>query len=452
MNTHTRIFRALSLPNRRRGLGLGLAALTGLSMPACDAPEDGEFAELTEEDSDGSESEAIPQLDDAELVVEQTPVALTTVDIDADTYGTDLELTMSGSNVLVLDGSTGAQLASINVSGVDKIVYNGTGGDDRLFAYTVTVDMEVWAKGGDDDIRTGSGSDKIYGANGADILHGSTGNDYVNGGNGDDTLYGGYGADVLEGGKGEDDVYGQFGNDILFANQIHNTGNDTWDDALYGGDGTDFMWLGSGDSSTDVENDRSNAIMALPHLWCTVFGDELVRMKSRSSDEFVSADNETTNLVGVYLKTEPSMGTSEKFYAHCDMSDTYPYKLFYQRSGYGFGDIWAASWGPWWGNDEIDGGIYAGPNGNLDVSADHTFEHHRDILEGIYLSDSLEDAMDGYTGSGHLPFYDGATASWTFGSDDETGIWKIGNPYITYDADGVVTDENLFQVTRQNTW
>ena len=57
MNTHTRIFRALSLPNRRRGLGLGLAALTGLSMPACDAPEDGEFAELTEEDSDGSESE-----------------------------------------------------------------------------------------------------------------------------------------------------------------------------------------------------------------------------------------------------------------------------------------------------------------------------------------------------------------------------------------------------------
>ena len=85
------------------------------------------------------------------------------------------------------------------------------------------------------------------------------------------------------------------------------------------------------------------------------------------------------------------------------------------------------------------------------MSADHTFEHHRDILEGIYLSDSLEDAMDGYTGSGHLP-YDGATASWTFGSDDETGIWKVGNPYITYDDDGVVTDENLFKVNRVGSW
>ncbi len=104
---------------------------------------------------------------------------------------------------------------------------------DYISANHASFNVTDDTRGGNDEIRGGTGDDIIYGQGGNDILYGEDGNDILYGGAGDDKLYGGAGNDTLNGGSGDDLLVGGKGNDILTGG----TGSDT------------FQWL-SGDQGT----------------------------------------------------------------------------------------------------------------------------------------------------------------------------------------------------------
>ncbi|MGO4527388.1 M10 family metallopeptidase C-terminal domain-containing protein, partial [Microvirga sp. 2MCAF35] len=98
-----------------------------------------------------------------------------------------------------------------------------------------------------ENVRGGSGNDKITGNSAANTLSGNFGNDTLFGLAGNDTLYGGEGNDTLFGGQDHDMVYGGAGNDAILGE----AGNDYIDggdlnDALDGNSGDDTILGGSG--------------------------------------------------------------------------------------------------------------------------------------------------------------------------------------------------------------
>jgi len=111
-----------------------------------------------------------------------------------------------------------------------------------------TLDREVNAKGGRDQITTDGGDDKIDAGAGSDRVFSGSGDDYV---------YGGAGADILVGEEGDDWIYGQNGNDRIFGRSgqdylFGQNGRDRiWggadDDHAYGGRGNDIIWGEAGD-------------------------------------------------------------------------------------------------------------------------------------------------------------------------------------------------------------
>lgn len=100
---------------------------------------------------------------------------------------------------------------------IQRIVFNGNGGDDRATATGVT-DLPVRLDGGagSDTLTGGTGNDTIYGGDGSvsDTVNGGPGNDLISGGGGADRDYGNAGddtileydgsADVADGGTGYD--------------------------------------------------------------------------------------------------------------------------------------------------------------------------------------------------------------------------------------------------------
>jgi len=86
---------------------------------------------------------------------------------------------------------------------------------------TLTKGDDYWAGWLDvaDDVYAGGGDDELRGGRGNDVLRGEDGNDYIDGGEGVDSLYGGSGNDVLN-------------------------GIDAWSDYLYGGEGSDLLIVG----------------------------------------------------------------------------------------------------------------------------------------------------------------------------------------------------------------
>jgi Ca2+-binding RTX toxin-like protein len=101
-----------------------------------------------------------------------------------------------------------ATLASALLFSVPAQAHHGypvhlTTGHDS-YANSTSWNLHVWAYGGDDDVRTGTGKD---------WLEGMYGWDYLNGGGGDDVLIGGEGRDLLVGGAGWDICIGNSGAD-----------------------------------------------------------------------------------------------------------------------------------------------------------------------------------------------------------------------------------------------
>ena len=116
-------------------------------------------------------------------------------------------------------------------------------GNDTIDGVLSTLSLDISAGGGSDQIRSGSGSDTIYGGLGNDVLEAHSGRDLIYGGLGDDTLDGGSDDDTLFGGDGRDEIGGGVGNDILYG------GAD--DDNVSGGEGNDLLYGESGDDSID---------------------------------------------------------------------------------------------------------------------------------------------------------------------------------------------------------
>jgi Ca2+-binding RTX toxin-like protein len=87
--------------------------------------------------------------------------------------------------------------AEISYAGVECLVVDGLGGDDRMRIAGSGASTPTKLLGGD-------GDDVLVGGPGDDMLDGGPGNDVLIGGRGDDLLIGGGGRDVLIGGPGDD--------------------------------------------------------------------------------------------------------------------------------------------------------------------------------------------------------------------------------------------------------
>jgi Ca2+-binding RTX toxin-like protein len=158
--------------------------------------------------------------------------------------------------------------SDIITDGEPGVMYEGTAGDDEIYATTGS-DLAA-GEDGNDVIRGRAGPDVLMGGEGDDSLFGQTGQDRVMGDSGDDEVHGGAGEDTMMGGSGNDTLYGGPGDDELVGADITNRDWELGDwhaeitpssghefqapeadeaNVLYGGDGNDSLLLGEGDTA-----------------------------------------------------------------------------------------------------------------------------------------------------------------------------------------------------------
>ena len=183
---------------------------------------------------------------------------------------------------------------------VSKVVVQGGGGNDYLYAYP-NVTRVIEANGGDgndwiyggaaaDNLSGGGGNDYMVGNDGNDSMNGAlansiyyydhTGNDSLWGMNGDDVLYASsYGNCRLDGGAGADSIYGYNGMDNAsggagadyvsggLGNDVISGGSEN--DILYAGAGDDVVhgdagndWMGGDDGNDKMYADAGDDVMA----------------------------------------------------------------------------------------------------------------------------------------------------------------------------------------------
>lgn len=439
----------------RRALGLSLAALTGLGLFGCDDAMTGE--ELRELEASEDEDAMTTGADfdpEQDLVDDAAPMA-DSLEFHAEDYG-DLRLEQSGSTLKVY--SDDQLVEQLSLSGVSKLFWYGTSGADDFDARDVSIKIRAEGFEGGDRILTGSGHDAIYGGMGDDMIGSFSGNDYIEGNQGDDyieagagddhvlggdqedEIRGGTGSDVIEGGAHRDLIEGNEGDDFIFPQRIH-VPDSQYVDKIHGGDGVDYAYGVADDDKIDAWG--INARAHDPDLFCRLFDGKYITIRSKGNGEYVSAGNNQTDYIGIYLHTEPTVGPSEKFFVSCWNGGT---KLVWRRPGYGLGTVWAGSMGDEYGTNEIPNGVFAGPNGESDLP---NLSHHFDALVMYFLHHSLEDALDSGYGSINMPFYDPVSATWTFASPYANGPWEVGS-HITYDTDESYDLGNQFVI--EQTW
>jgi serralysin len=121
-------------------------------------------------------------------------------------------------------------------------------GDDRVIGNAA--DNVISGGAGQDYLRGEGGADSLSGGADFDDINGNTGNDTASGGDGEDWVVGGKDNDSLSGDAAYDLVYGNLGNDTCdggAGNDIVRGGQD--DDLCRGGDGDDYV---SGDKGSDT--------------------------------------------------------------------------------------------------------------------------------------------------------------------------------------------------------
>ena len=82
--------------------------------------------------------------------------------------------------------------------------FEGTDEGAPLDQAELDQDLTVFAKGGDDQITTGSGADNIDAGTGNDTVNSGAGNDHILGGDGNDRILAGQGLDTVDAGAGDD--------------------------------------------------------------------------------------------------------------------------------------------------------------------------------------------------------------------------------------------------------
>ncbi|MEA2735937.1 MAG: hypothetical protein QOE14_2388 [Humisphaera sp.] len=179
------------------------------------------------------------------------------------TAGNDIiQISLSGSNYVVIVNGSSAQHAVANVSAIN--VFAGDGDDIVVAAPGFALGFYTDGGNGNDRVVGGDGPDTFLGAAGKDQLYGGSGNDRINGAGGNDKvigdagadrLYGGAGNDYIDGGSSGDRIYPGAGFDSCFGS----SGNDfffSFDkviDQIYGGSGTDVATADSIDIRGSIE-------------------------------------------------------------------------------------------------------------------------------------------------------------------------------------------------------
>jgi Ca2+-binding RTX toxin-like protein len=146
--------------------------------------------------------------------------------------------------------------ATCTRAGVTRVLIDTGDGDDTVSTGELSMQVQVDAGDGNDQITTASGDDLVNGGAGNDTLDTGAGRDVLDGGDGDDTLLAGTGDDRVDGGNGVDVVDGDLGDDTIAggagSDQIDaGAGNDqldgqAGDDQLSAGDGDDQITGGDG--------------------------------------------------------------------------------------------------------------------------------------------------------------------------------------------------------------
>lgn len=135
-------------------------------------------------------------------------------------------------------------------SGADR-VYGADGNDTLGGGFGSDA---LWGFDGNDTIYGGLNSDEgsddtIHGGAGDDQVFAAGGEDSITGGDGDDTLFAGGGDDVARGGAGNDEIYGGAG-----------------DDTLYGGDGADIFYFAAGHGTDEINDFTADDVLFLQNI------------------------------------------------------------------------------------------------------------------------------------------------------------------------------------------
>lgn len=237
-------------------------------------------------DADGAYAPA-GQIGTFSIAVPQVVLAGSTLIVDG-TSGND-KITV-GVAAGKLNVAVNTKKSSYAASGVKKLYINGLAGNDTVTLNAGVIGALIDGGAGNDTLNGGTGNDTLDGGLGADVLNGgdgidladyktrtkalvitldgqandgeanekdNVGNDVENvrGGSGADritgnslanTFWGGAGNDTLEGGLGADTLYGEAGNDLLQA-------ADGVADVVNGGAGTDTGVLDKIDKKSLIE-------------------------------------------------------------------------------------------------------------------------------------------------------------------------------------------------------
>lgn len=158
----------------------------------------------------------------------------------------------AGTDTIVLTASADVIAVLNGVTGVEKIVTSGTGGDivitvgvDGVITAnsTLTVDASSSTTAGNELDYDGSA---IVTASKSQHVTGTVGEDSITGGAGNDVLVGGDGADLLNGGAGIDSLVGGVGNDIFAVNDGAHFIGLAAAETVIGGSGDDTLTFTSG--------------------------------------------------------------------------------------------------------------------------------------------------------------------------------------------------------------
>ena len=196
--------------------------------------------------------------------------------------GDDADYFYGGAGDVVDGGEGGNDNDTLNVIGVESVIYGGGNNEAGTVTFTAGGSMtfanieKLVINGGPNGVVDGANSgeamgpgyadiqgDQIDGSDGiTDTIYGNGGNDTINAGNGNDLVYGGIGDDSVFGNAGTDTLYGDAGNDYIEdfegASQIYGgTGNDTilsgdLADTIFGGDGDDRINSYAGNDTIDA--------------------------------------------------------------------------------------------------------------------------------------------------------------------------------------------------------
>lgn len=179
-------------------------------------------------------------------------------------------ITLTGGE-LILGGSTGADVATVSISGstvtaalsgvdtetypassITSIRFVGLAGNDR-FTNNTSIPSFAFGQAGDDILIGGSGNDLLAGGPGIDRMEGNAGDDIVRGGiDGKKTIRGGTGNDRLFGGTGDNDIDAGDGDDVVHGGAgVDEIRGGDGDDELYPGGGDDIVHGGAGNDSVN---------------------------------------------------------------------------------------------------------------------------------------------------------------------------------------------------------